>query len=133
MILEGEITIQHEGRYSKKLKPYDVDVFSGDWKTSSIGTCTDFNVMTKSDKEIEFYLLKMNGAKNFKFAASLYCKDLFFYVNKGNISVEISGENLLIQKGNLLVMEDFDVDYLTIRSSTPFGIVVVDISKDNRT
>ncbi|MDF1551007.1 MAG: HutD family protein, partial [Bacteroidales bacterium] len=40
MILEGEITIQHQNRYSKQLKKFDIDEFEGDWKTSAIGTCT---------------------------------------------------------------------------------------------
>ena len=44
MILEGAITITHEGQYSKHLKPFEVDEFSGDWKTTAVGTCTDFNV-----------------------------------------------------------------------------------------
>src|SRR5690606_30789549 len=35
MILEGEISINHEGQYRKHLKPFNVNNFSGDWKTTS--------------------------------------------------------------------------------------------------
>ena len=48
MILAGEITITHENRYSKLLNPFTVETFEGDWKTSSAGKCTDFNVMTNA-------------------------------------------------------------------------------------
>ncbi|RYM34911.1 hypothetical protein ERX46_05920 [Brumimicrobium glaciale] len=129
MILEGGITISHEDQYSKHLKPFDVDTFKGDWKTTSIGTCTDFNVMTTGDKEIGLYPLRMNGAKNFKFAPLLNCKDLFFYATNGNITVEISGEDYLLQKGNLLVIQDFDVPSIAISSDEAFGIVVVQVNK----
>ena len=78
MILEGAITIHHEGQYSKQLKPFDVENFKGDWKTTSLGICTDFNVMTTGEKQSELYHLSMNGAKDFKFKPKLNCKDLFF-------------------------------------------------------
>ena len=37
MILKGELELRHEGRYTKHLKPYDQDVFSGEWETYSKG------------------------------------------------------------------------------------------------
>ncbi len=47
MILEGEIEITHENHYSKKLAKFDIDTFEGDWATSSVGKCVDFNLMTR--------------------------------------------------------------------------------------
>ena len=48
MILKGELELIHEGRYTKHLKPYDQDTFSGEWSTRSRGRVTDFNLMLKS-------------------------------------------------------------------------------------
>jgi uncharacterized protein len=45
MVLKGELQLEHEGRYSKQLKPFDQDTFSGEWKTRSRGKVTDFNLM----------------------------------------------------------------------------------------
>jgi environmental stress-induced protein Ves len=47
MILKGELELIHEGRYSKYLKPFDQDTFSGEWPTRSNGKVTDFNLMLK--------------------------------------------------------------------------------------
>jgi len=47
MVLNGELTIQHKNQYTKQLKKFDTDIFSGDWETTSIGKATDFNVMTR--------------------------------------------------------------------------------------
>ena len=47
MILKGELELIHEGRYTKHLKPYDQDTFSGEWSTRSKGKVTDFNLMLK--------------------------------------------------------------------------------------
>src|SRR3954468_10995977 len=47
MILKGELELTHEGRYTKHLKPYDQDTFSGEWSTRSKGKVTDFNLMLK--------------------------------------------------------------------------------------
>lgn len=45
MVLEGAIRLEHEGQHSVDLAPYQMDTFSGDWKTRSYGKGTDFNLM----------------------------------------------------------------------------------------
>lgn len=47
MILHGELELIHEGRYTKHLKPFEQDTFSGEWSTRSKGRVTDFNLMLK--------------------------------------------------------------------------------------
>lgn len=46
MILDGEVTLHHEGRYEKTLGRFEQDNFSGGWHTTSHGRATDFNLMT---------------------------------------------------------------------------------------
>lgn len=47
MILDGEITVTHEGTRTLAMKPLvDVDEFEGGWETVSAGRCVDFNLMT---------------------------------------------------------------------------------------
>src|SRR5688572_20272876 len=45
MILKGDLELVHEGHYTKHLKPFDQDIFSGEWNTRSRGRVTDFNLM----------------------------------------------------------------------------------------
>lgn len=47
MLLKGELELIHEGRYTKHMKPYEQDTFSGEWDTHSKGKVTDFNLMLK--------------------------------------------------------------------------------------
>lgn len=47
MVLSGEMTLEHCGRYSKVLKEFDQDSFKGEWDTVSYGKVIDFNLMTK--------------------------------------------------------------------------------------
>ncbi len=51
MVLKGELELIHEDRYAKNLKPYDQDVFSGEWPTRAKGKVTDFNLMLKNGAE----------------------------------------------------------------------------------
>ncbi len=46
MIIEGQLTLEHEGHHKSVLKPFDQDYFSGSWKTKSYGRVIDFNLMT---------------------------------------------------------------------------------------
>ena len=47
LLLKGSLELVHEGHYTKHLKPYDQDLFSGEWSTRSKGKVTDFNLMLK--------------------------------------------------------------------------------------
>jgi environmental stress-induced protein Ves len=45
MILEGDMTLEHELHHSIRLTPFQQDAFSGAWTTTSRGRARDFNVM----------------------------------------------------------------------------------------
>lgn len=45
MIIDGEVTLEHEGKHKVVLKPFEQDSFMGDWTTKSFGKGTDFNLM----------------------------------------------------------------------------------------
>ncbi|OUO91913.1 HutD family protein [Cloacibacillus sp. An23] len=47
MILEGGITVTHEGTRTLEMTPLsEADEFDGGWETVSVGRCVDFNLMT---------------------------------------------------------------------------------------
>jgi environmental stress-induced protein Ves len=53
MVLTGELFIQHKDQYSLLMKPFDQDLFSGDWTTNTKGKVQDFNVIYKPELEIK--------------------------------------------------------------------------------
>ncbi|WP_051285120.1 HutD/Ves family protein [Aequorivita capsosiphonis] len=127
MILEGEINITHEEHYSKHLKPFDVDEFSGDWKTSAIGTCTDFNVMTKGKKHSELYHISSLATKNYTLKPKKTCKNLFLSATSGTIHLHLMNDNYILETGNLMLIEDLKISSITIKSTNDFGLVVVEM------
>ena len=127
MILDGEITINHKGQYSKHLKPFDVDSFSGDWKTTSIGTCTDFNVMTSGQQQSELYHLAMSEISGYRLKPKNDWKNLFLYATSGTIHLQIMNVDYILETGNLLVIENLNNSSVIINSADDFGLVVLEI------
>ncbi|MGE7596362.1 HutD/Ves family protein [Peribacillus frigoritolerans] len=52
MILDGEMSLQHKGKPSMHLSPFEQDRFDGGWTTRSIGKVTDFNLMLAEDVKV---------------------------------------------------------------------------------
>ena len=127
MILDGEITISHLNHYTKLLKKHNVDSFCGDWETSSIGTCTDFNVMTRGNIHSELYTLNVSPSRKVQLEVEKQLRTLGFYVVSGSFYFEADQSNFFVLKDNLLVINDIDVPNLTINSNEDSLIVVTEI------
>lgn len=57
MPLSGEIQLIHDGAAPVPLKPYEVNVFSGDHTTTCFGTCTDYNLMLRQGWQGKLYAM----------------------------------------------------------------------------
>lgn len=99
MILEGNINLIHEGRYTKQLSPFDQDTFDGSWSTKSQGKVRDFNVMFKENVEGKVEHFAMNSEKSELFTLSGTYD--FFFVQNGTFRFN----DLEIQKNDLLIIE----------------------------
>lgn len=114
MILEGEIILNHQHHYTKKLAIFEVDAFEGNWETTSIGICTDFNLMTTGKKkgEITAMTVEKNEQKEYKIEN---CTEwLFIYLYSGHISVLLDQQPQLLSKGELWVINQIAVKNLQI-------------------
>jgi environmental stress-induced protein Ves len=127
MILEGAITITHEGQYSKHLEPYEVDAFSGDWKTTAIGTCTDFNVMSSGKQQSELYYIAKEVSGSYNLNPKESCKKLFLYATLGTIHFQLKNVNYILETGNLMIIEDLSASSIVINSTNGFGLVVLEM------
>jgi environmental stress-induced protein Ves len=99
MILKGELELIHEGRYTKHLKPYNQDTFSGEWSTRSKGKVTDFNLMLKDNAtgSLTHHSLSRGNGKVFSKNADYH----FVYVANGSAS-QVNGSG--IEYGDLIQM-----------------------------
>ena len=112
MILEGELELIHEGRYSKILKQFETDQFQGDWNTKSVGKVTDFNLMTTGSNSgfISHLNLPKNRTHQLSYAPNYNIIAIYTY--KGEI--EINGNTNL--KENELALLWIDNNELNINN-----------------
>lgn len=106
MVLEGGIFINHEKHHSKQLNKFDVDVFEGDWKTTAVGKCTDFNLMTQGEirGEISSLIIKKNQSANYRVKDD--CDWLFMYIFSGKICLSLNSNEETLNTGYLMVYKN---------------------------
>jgi environmental stress-induced protein Ves len=103
MILKGELELIHEGRYTKHLKAYDQDTFSGEWGTRSKGKVTDFNLMLKGGAtgSLKHHPIESENPAVFVMDADYH----FVYVAEGSVALE-NGDTA--NTGDLIQLEGED-------------------------
>jgi environmental stress-induced protein Ves len=127
MILEGETELIHENQYSKLLRKFDTDNFKGDWKTKSIGSCVDFNLMTKSDFTGDLKSLTLEVEQTLHYPLKNKCRFFFFYLYTGKIEIKINDLCQTLEKGDLLVFTDPGFAHFSILGLDDAEIVMVKI------
>ncbi len=128
MILAGEITISHEGHYTKQLNRFDVDAFEGDWKTSSVGKCTDFNLMTTASATGEISACVVEKETSVSVSIKENCDWFFIYLSSGKISIEIDNKTTTLSKGDLLVFSKPTIRNLEIKGLENSELVISEVT-----
>lgn len=97
-VLEGEMTLTFEEKYTCNLKPFDIENFSGDCAAFSIGKYVDFNLMLQNCKGELFF-----EAADREFVIDLKetVARLFLFIIEGEITI---GEHIL-NKCDLLITD----------------------------
>jgi uncharacterized protein len=129
LVLEGGMSIDHEGFHSGSMKKFDVDNFQGDWTTRSIGKCTDFNVMTNSKWESHLFGLNIEegGVEMIPFGGIK--GKLFVYLHKGSVDVETEIDNFHLEEGTFLQIDFNRMHELQIRAIDQSELVVTIVQK----
>lgn len=109
MILDGSMTLIHEGRYQKDLNPYDQDTFDGSWSTRSIGKVRDFNVMFNEQAEGELRAFQLQSEQTEILEISQ--KRIILFVHTGQYCI---GEQFL-ETGSVLDIEENDSTFLLLK------------------
>jgi len=104
MVLDGSIILQHKNHYTKKLEKFDMDAFEGDWKTSAIGRCTDFNLMTRNNTIGELSIVTIEEDQCIGHSIDESWDQLFVYIFTGKISFDLNNKTKSLNKGDLLAI-----------------------------
>jgi len=127
MILDGEIEITHKNRYTKILKKFDVDEFEGDWNTSSVGKCIDFNVMTRRGLKSELYQKFILKGKTHTIE---FCDDfLVIYLLEGKLNITFDNRVVPVKEKEVLVCESKDKVSFLIEAQEESSLVLVKITR----
>lgn len=105
MPLEGELYLQHEGQYSRKLKPFETDFFQGDWKTSSKGTVTDFNLIMGKNVTGRMEAMVLNDQSMIEKIIFQSEDFALFYVISGELCFGSESFHSIVQKGEMIVLK----------------------------
>ncbi|MGE0562742.1 MAG: HutD family protein [Flavobacteriales bacterium] len=128
MVLEGEITVTHENHYSKTLKQFDTDAFSGDWKTTSIGTCTDFNLMTKEGLKSELTHMQLLSNHYKKISVEEPYQIICMYIHSGSLYAEINSKLYNLKKESLLVLTNVSNCSFHLQAHKRSNVIISKIS-----
>jgi environmental stress-induced protein Ves len=130
MILDGEIKIEHKDRYTKTLKKFEQDEFSGDWETKSHGKATDFNLMTTGSVNGEIEAFTVNNSKYISLSENVDCYG--FYIYSGVVKLSINDKSFELEKGDIIMFfpEDSETD-LEILPTTQSELIKSEIKFSN--
>ncbi|HWR60650.1 MAG TPA: HutD family protein [Clostridia bacterium] len=109
MIIEGEMTLIHEGHREVLLKPFMKDSFSGGWNTRSIGRARDFNLMLGQGSKGELEAIFVKKEAHIDGTAAIPDKSLAyttqgFYCVAGSAGMLVNGADKHDLKEGDLVM-----------------------------
>jgi environmental stress-induced protein Ves len=103
MILEGEMEINHQGKYATRLKKHQVHYFQGEWISIGKGQARDFNLMTKNNAKGELEALIMN--KDHQMSLTPNCDALGIFLQKGKLNIQQDlGANYSMHSGDFMML-----------------------------
>lgn len=124
MILDGEIEISHNNQYTKTLKKFESDKFEGEWQTSSVGICTDFNLMTQGKTKGELSSLVLLKEQKIDFAITDKQATIFIYLYTGKIAFNNEGNDYILNQGELLIIENPITNNLKLKANKNSNLII---------
>ena len=115
-VLQGEMTLTHNGGEPFTLHPYEVHSFEGSDHTHSWGQCTDFNLMLRRGQaEGAMEHLALAGER-VTVPILPQTEELLLYCAEGCCNTDCKGENLTIRAGESLLLRQPCGAVLTLES-----------------
>ena len=129
MVLKGSLILSHKNHHEVQLNKREIDCFDGSWETSAVGTCVDFNLMTKGNTEGKISSIFVSADESLNFQMDAPCELLIFYVYEGKLQVDFSSEKRNLNQGELLVIRHPINKVVKLQSPEDCAMAVVHIYK----
>ncbi|MBU3928574.1 MAG: HutD family protein, partial [Bacteroidetes bacterium] len=92
--------------YARTLRKFDVDTFEGDWKTTSVGKCADFNLMTTEKIKVDLTAVVIEENQHLVYPVEAGWNWVFIYLYSGQINIHLDQNFLTLNSGILLVINN---------------------------
>lgn len=129
MVLKGSIKLSHKNHHEMQLNKREIDCFDGNWETSAVGTCVDFNLMTKGNTSGKISSVCVSADKSLNFPLDKTCEFIIFYPYEGNLQCHFGSEMRNLNQGELLVIRHPINEVVALQSSENCAMAVVHIYK----
>ncbi|MDO9039190.1 MAG: HutD family protein [Lutibacter sp.] len=129
MVLSGSIKVSHKNHHAVQLHKNEIDSFEGNWETTAVGTCVDFNLMTRDQTKGKISSIAISADKTLNFQLDATCEFIVFYAYEGKLQVDFSSEKRNVNQGELLVIQHPNNEVIALQSSEDGEMVVVHIYK----
>ncbi len=127
MVLEGAVTLSHQGHHSKKLYKFEVDEFEGDWKTTSKGRCVDFNLMTKTGINGSISGQALNEGNTLEKELDNKDQWFFLYLFTGKLELSFNANTVVVHKGDCVMIENESDVRLVVSAQSNCELVFAEV------
>jgi len=103
MLMEGQVTLQHERRDPVSLKPYEITHFNGADHITSMGQGVPFNLMTTEVLAVALDHHSLSVSQNLQLSPNNTNQMLLVYLHKGTADIFNPNGTLHQKQGQLLV------------------------------
>ncbi|HEY9221936.1 MAG TPA: HutD family protein [Lutibacter sp.] len=131
MVLKGSIKLSHKNHHEIQLNKREIDCFDGNWETSAVGTCVDFNLMIKGNTEGKISSVCVSAAKSLNFQLDATCEFIIFYAYEGKLQCYFGSEKRNLNQGELLVIQHPINEVVKLQSTENCVMAVVHIYKES--
>lgn len=125
IVLDGQITLDHQDHHQKTLNPFEMDHFSGNWETVSKGYCTDFNLMTKGNATSKVSVINLKAGISSQ--VNIEGDQFFIYSHNKNISLTYSKNHILSCKSLAVFKNEFNTNEITLTSEHDCKVICIRI------
>ena len=108
MVIDGELSLEHEGHHKAFLSQFHQDKFKGEWVTKSVGKVVDFNLMMTKEcvGSMEVLVIKEQNFNTIinEFHGEHQQSTENFYIVEGLIEVSIKEKKFSLHSGDMFTV-----------------------------
>jgi environmental stress-induced protein Ves len=127
MILEGELELFHKNKYSKYLKTFDTDSFSGEWDTSSKGKVTDFNLMTMGNTSGKIEAISLKNDVKYNIIKKSEASEIALYLFSGSAEISTENDVFTLNEKDFCIISESQFTKLEINTISDCTIIKTEI------